>query len=261
LTSANLDDVEGSYEFAGLAEIEADWPARQRNARQALQRLGRSIVDLRPQRRLLDFGAAWGFFLGVAKEQGWEAFGLEPLPATAIYARARFGVHITTDTLHADTFPAEFFDVITAFQVFEHLPNPDRDIRHLSQMLRPDGLLLIEVPNFDTWTVQLLRGRHRHFVQDHINFFSSKTLTRLCAEAGLQVVDCYHPVRQMTFQHLVRAWGPRFLPPGVIDYLQRSLKARRVWTTIIGLSLGDIVTVIARKPAGNGPGGPDADHA
>jgi SAM-dependent methyltransferase len=259
LVSANLDDVKGSWELAGLAEKEAEWPALQRNARQALLRLGRHATGR--QQRLLDFGSGGGFFLAAAKAQGWEAYGLEPLPATAVYARARFSLNITTDTLHADTFRAQFFDAVTAFQVFEHLPYPDRDIWNLGQMLRPGGLLLIEVPDIDTWTLKLMHGRHRHFVPDHINFFAPKTLAKLCTSAGLQVVDAYHPVRQMSLRHLVDAWGPRFLPKAVVALLKRTFEATRLWDTTIGLNLGDIVTVIARKPCVPEPDQANAENA
>jgi SAM-dependent methyltransferase len=118
------------------------------------------------------------FFLAVAKDRGWFAYGLEPLPVCSVYARSKFKLNIVTDTLHEDTFPLEYFDAIASFQVFEHLPYPNRDIQILHKILRRDGLILIEVPNFDTWTMHLMKSRHRHFVPDHINFFSRKTLVQ-----------------------------------------------------------------------------------
>jgi hypothetical protein len=124
LTSSNLADVSDSWEFKFLPDEEVEWPVRQHNAADALQRIERHINTHRPGGRLLDFGSGWGFFLAVAKERGWIPYGLEPLPASAVYARARFGLNTITDTLRENTFPSDFFDVITAFQVFEHLPPP-----------------------------------------------------------------------------------------------------------------------------------------
>jgi len=122
LTSSNLDDVRDSWEFKLLPDKEVEWPAMRQNAIDALQRIERHVNSSFNERKILDFGSGWGFFLAVAKERGWIPYGLEPLPASAVYARATFGLNITTDTLREDTFPPDFFDAITSFQVFEHLP-------------------------------------------------------------------------------------------------------------------------------------------
>jgi 2-polyprenyl-3-methyl-5-hydroxy-6-metoxy-1,4-benzoquinol methylase len=142
-----------------------------RNASDVLGIIEKYVDNTSKDRNILDFGSGWGFFLAVAKEKGWNAFGLEPLPAASVYARARFGLNVVTDTLRENSFSPEFFDVVTSFQVFEHLPNPGQDIRNIHEILRKNGIVLIEVPNFETWTMQIMKSKHRHFVQDHLNFF------------------------------------------------------------------------------------------
>jgi len=199
------------------------------------------------ERRIFDFGSGWGFFLAVAKERGWITYGLEPLPACAVYARATFDLNIITDTLRENTFPSDFFDVITSFQVFEHLPYPKEDIRHLHKMLRKDGIILIEVPNFETWTMQIMKARHRHFVQDHLNFFSIDTLGQLLCDSGFEVIDHYHPTRYMSVRHLIRHWFRRYLPVPIVDALQRALQKTSLWEQTIGLNMGDIIAIIGRK--------------
>lgn len=126
LTSSNLDDVRDSWEFKLLPDKEVEWPALRQNAIDTLRRIKPHINRSFNERSILDFGSGWGFFLAVAKEHGWTTYGLEPLPASAVYARATFGLNITTDTLRENTFPPDFFDVITSFQVFEHLPVSER---------------------------------------------------------------------------------------------------------------------------------------
>ena len=246
LTSSNLDDVRNSWEFELLPLKEAEWPAVRRNAAHALRRLDKHARLGPSDRRILDFGSAWGFFLAVAKEHGWEAYGLEPLPASAVYARAKFGVTVKADTLREDTFPAQFFDAITAFQVFEHLPNPAGDLALLRRMLRNGGILLIEVPNIRTWSVRVLRSRHRHFVQDHLNFFSAETLRRLLTETGFEVVDEYCPTRRMTVRYLIECWAARCLP-ALVPVLRSIAKRAGAWDRVVAINIGDIVAVIARK--------------
>lgn len=245
LTSADLNDVSGSWELSMLPDKEVEWPALRKNAMDALGRIEQYIG--RPREKILDFGSGWGFFLAVAKEQGWQSYGIEPLPGTSVYARATFGLHIVTDTLREDLFPPNFFDAITSFQVFEHLPYPDRDIGYLRKMLRENGILLIEVPNFNTWTMRLLKSKHRHFVQDHLNFFSIETLSRILRQNRFEVVDTYYTERSMSVRHLIKYWVRRYLPFRVVDSFQGALQRTGMWERTIGINIGDIITVIARK--------------
>jgi len=245
LTSADLCDVADCWELLLLPAKEAEWPASRLNALDALNRIKRHI---QPPGKLLDFGCGWGFFLGIAKEHGWEPYGLEPLPGHAVYARARFGATVVTDTLRDDTFPAAFFDVITAFQVFEHLPDPAGDLARLYRMLKPGGLILIEVPNIATWSVRLLGPRHRHFVRDHLTFFSGHTLRLLLEKQGFEMLGVYHPTRRMTVRHLVGDWGGRYLPKRIPQTIEMLIKRMGLWEKIIAINLGDIVAAIARKP-------------
>jgi 2-polyprenyl-3-methyl-5-hydroxy-6-metoxy-1,4-benzoquinol methylase len=248
LTSSNWDDIKGSWEFKHLPDKESEWQALKHNAIDAMKRVELYSNNSFAERRILDFGSGWGIFLSVAKERGWKAYGLEPLPASAVYARATFGLNITTDTLREDTFPPNFFDAITSFQVFEHLPNVRSDIQNLFIILRQNGIILIEVPNIDTWTVKIMKSRHRHFVPDHLNFFSINTLSQLLVCTGFKVIDHFHTTRRMSICHLIQHWFPRFLPSPINHAIQSVLQKTSLWEYTISLNIGDIITVIAQKP-------------
>ena len=245
LDSHDLADVEVTGEWPLLEYRAAEEPALVLNNREALNRLGRWV---QPPGRLLDFGCGGGFFLGTARDAGWEIFGVEPLPGHAIYARARFNARVLADTLRPGMFPPEYFDVITAFQVFEHLPAPLADLNRLASFLRPGGALLIEVPNIATWGVRLLGPRHRHFVQSHLNFFTPQTLRRLITQAGLAMSAIYFPGRRMTLRHLVAAWGGRLLPPGLARAAAGLTQRAGLEARIVSINVGDIVAAVAVKP-------------
>lgn len=246
LTSADLHDIAGCWELSLLPAKEAEWPAFRLNAADALDRIEQHA---RAPGRLLDFGCGWGFFLGIARERGWEPYGLDPLPGHAVYARAKFGATVVTDVLRDDTFPPKFFDAVTAFQVFEHLPDPVSDLARLHRVLKPGGIILIEVPNIDTWSMRLLGRRHRHFVQDHLTFFSARTLALLLEKHGFRVLVSYHPTRHMTIRHLVADWGGRYLPMRVVSGTEAIARHLSLWEKVISINLGDIVAVIAWKVA------------
>jgi SAM-dependent methyltransferase len=245
LTSADMRDVAGCWELTRLPEMEAEWPALRLNAGHALDCLHQHI---QPPGRLLDLGCGCGFFLGVAGERGWTTYGVEPLPGYAVYARARFGACVVTDILRDDSFPRDFFDATTAFQVFEHLADPAREAARLHRMLRPGGVILVEVPEFDTWYVRVMGPRHRHFAPKHITFSSAATLALLLEKRGFRALSIHHPSRSMTLRHLVTDWGGRCLPERLASAAGRPNRRLGLWNMVVTLNLGDIVTVMARKP-------------
>lgn len=241
--SSDLRDLNGCWEWGDLVMKLKEGDALERNAANALAHFARAPGYL------LDFGCGGGFFLAEAKRCGWEVFGLEPLPGHAVHARALTGGTIVTDTLRDDTFLPAFFDCVTAFQVFEHLPEPATDLARLFRMIKPGGSILIEVPNIDTWGVRLLRGRHRHFVPDHLNFFSAATMSRLLREAGFEVTETYQPSRTMSLEYLVEHWGGRVLPESLSRHATLALGKLPARHWLLKLNIGDILAVVARKPA------------
>jgi 2-polyprenyl-3-methyl-5-hydroxy-6-metoxy-1,4-benzoquinol methylase len=247
LTSSNLEDVKNSWELKYISDKEKEAPFLHQNALIALEQIEKHAGDPRQSRQILDFGSGFGFFLATAKEQGWDAYGLEPLPATAVYARAKFGLNIITDTIHENSFPENFFDVVTSFQVFEHLPDPRENLKCLARILKEGGLILIEVPCVDTWTMPFLRSHHRHFVQDHLNFFSLKTLSDFLSNNGFEVVEYYRPKRIMSMQHLYGFWVSRKLPKPLSKVFEIILRDRKLMNRPVGISFRDILAVLARK--------------
>ena len=245
LTSRDLKDLADCWEMGLLPSKEAEWPALRANAIEHLQRMETYLAP--EQRSVLDFGCGWGFFLAAAKERAWQAHGLEPLPGHAVYARAKFGLDVLTDTLRDDSFGAESLDAVTAFQVFEHIPDPAGDVQRLHRLLKPGGLILIEVPNIATWGVSILKDRHRHFVQDHLNFFSAETLSDLLTRNGFKILTSYRPTRRMSYRHLVSIWGQRVLPKPLAKLAQTATQKIGLWDELLQVNLGDIVAVLARK--------------
>jgi 2-polyprenyl-3-methyl-5-hydroxy-6-metoxy-1,4-benzoquinol methylase len=244
LGSANLNDIVGSWEQPIIESYMKHLPARQRNAQAALSRLN----ALQQKRgKILDVGCFCGVFLSVAAQERWECYGIEPLVMPAVYARGRFGLNITTGTLDDSVYKQDFFDVITAFQVFEHMLDPKKELERIYRLLKPGGLVLIEVPNIDTLGVKILGHRHRHFVQDHVSFFSIETLSHLLEKTGFEVLAHYYPTRYLDTEQFVQwlekhkwIFGERLAP--LIQAL-----FQRLGTKMIQINLRDIIALIAKK--------------
>ena len=97
--------------------------------------------------KLLDIGAGTGDFLLTAKENGWITIGIEPSEkAKAIAVKKGVEFLATTEELESHT-----FDVISMWHVLEHVPNLENQIKELKRLVRPNGTIIIAVPNFKSY--------------------------------------------------------------------------------------------------------------
>ena len=105
--------------------------------------------------RLLDVGCATGDFLARAREHGWRVQGVEPGQAAAEAARRRYDLDVFTGDLAQAHFPDGHFDAVTLWDVLEHLVDPRVELAEIHRILKPDGLLLIELPNLHSFDAVL----------------------------------------------------------------------------------------------------------
>ena len=106
------------------------------------------INSLQPNKgSILDIGAGTGDFLFVAKENGWHTIGVEPSEKAKAIAKKK-GVSFVSETSELEN---HSFDVISMWHVLEHVPNLENQIKELKRLLKPNGTLIIAVPNFKSF--------------------------------------------------------------------------------------------------------------
>ncbi len=150
--------------------------------------------------RLLDVGAASGFFLHQFRNQPqWQVEGIEPSSVSAEYARRHFGLRIHNGFLQDAAFQAGTFDVVTSLDSFTCHREPAADLQEMYRILKPGGLLAIEIGglNFrllkDTGIVcRVLYGQAAR-LNAGVNYFyyNRSTLTKLAAAHGFQYATSY----------------------------------------------------------------------
>ena len=174
--------------------------ARERTFRAALARIER----LHPGRgRLLDIGTAAGAFLGAAKARGWDVEGCEPNRWMAEWGRRHYGIPISPGDLFAQAYAPGSFDVITLWDVIEHTPDPTRVIQKVRELLKPDGLLVVNYPDIGSWIARLL-GRKWPFLSSvHLYYFTRSTMARFLSQNGLTIVDIRPHVQRLEFDYLL----------------------------------------------------------
>lgn len=150
------------------------------------------LATLTPHRksgRLLDVGCAAGFFLAVAREAGFEGHGIDVAAPMVRYAREELGLeNIREGTLESAGYPDAHFDIITLWDVVEHLSDPAGLLEECRRVLKPGGLLVLETQNVHSPFARVMGRRWHHFkMLEHLYHFDPKTCTALLDRAGFEV--------------------------------------------------------------------------
>lgn len=147
------------------------------------------LRHLPPRGRLLDVGAAAGFFVEQARLAGWEAEGVEPSEWASRYARETLGVPVATGTLEAAVYPEAQFDAVTLWEVIEHLPDPRAFLAEVFRVLKPGGTFAFSTPDAGSLVARLAGQRWLgwHKVPEHLYYFDRPSLERLLEACGFRV--------------------------------------------------------------------------
>ena len=193
-----LADLADAYYFDSdfVDRLEGDLrPVVEARAREKLDLLERAAVPRRG--RLLDVGCSTGAFLELAARAGWDATGVEIGDAPAAAARAR-GLEVHTGSLDDAALEGRF-DLITFWDVLEHLPDPLDALRRARDLLAPGGLVAMAFPNvgglYPRLTHRLLArttGVWEHpELPVHLFDFDTRTAALMVREAGLRVAAAH----------------------------------------------------------------------
>jgi 2-polyprenyl-3-methyl-5-hydroxy-6-metoxy-1,4-benzoquinol methylase len=194
--------------------------------------------------KLLDVGCHLGLFLDVAKERGWETTGVEPSRWSVERARDR-GQDVRHGTLDNVHFADESFDVVTMWDVAEHLTDPLTELKRIHRILRPDGLLALSTMNVDALFPRIVGRRWPWYMQMHLVYFSRRTLHNMLAKAGYRVVEVTPHRRVVRLSYLVSRLEPYCRPAYLgLDWLVRQT---RQGDRLVAVDLGDIFMMFARK--------------
>jgi 2-polyprenyl-3-methyl-5-hydroxy-6-metoxy-1,4-benzoquinol methylase len=159
-------------------------------ARRRLARARQLLGDAPAQPRLLDVGCSRGDFVAAATQLGFAAEGVEPAAHIAEAARAA-GRVVHTGLLEDQKFPVARFDVVSLFEVIEHLRAPLLLLAECRRILRPGGILIVSTGNTASWTALTMKARWDYFQIEkdagHVSFFNPQSMALLAARAGFEV--------------------------------------------------------------------------
>lgn len=206
----------------------------------------RRCLPLVPMKaRLLEIGCGNGFFLEQALALGFhEVRGVEPSIHAVNLAPAHLRDSILNDVFRDGLYPPGYFDVVCAFQVFDHMAHPNDVLQACRRVLRPGGVALFINHDAGAWTHKLLGERSPIIDVEHIYLYDRGTMRRIFSKHGFEVLSVF-PVRN---RYPLRYWWkmapvPSLLKRLLAGYLGRSGAGR--WT--VSVRAGNL-GLIARAP-------------
>lgn len=172
------DDVSAGYDDYAVLE-----PALRATFRRRLESL-----RAKPGAWLLDVGAAYGFAASEAERAGFRVAGLEICAEAAVRAAAQLNGRVVRASAVELPFASARFDVITLWDVIEHLPDPHRAVAEIARCLRPGGRLALTTGDVGSLVARLSGVRwHLYTIPEHLFFFSRRSLHLLLEAHGLRI--------------------------------------------------------------------------
>lgn len=210
----------------------------------AFKKYLRLITDaLQKKGKLLDVGAATGFFVNLARRAGFDASGVEISDHGASVGRKN-GLAIATGTLESVT---GTFDCITMLDLIEHVPDPREELRLARARLAQGGVLVINTPDAGSLFARAM-GKRWHLIvpPEHLYYFNRSNLTRLLKEEGFETELVTTIGKSFTFKYIFKMlhkWTKLWL----FDALARGASHQRVARLAIPINLYDNMFILARK--------------
>lgn len=197
-TSPRPDDAGIREAYAQLADREFldERRARELTYGRQLETLdrvaGRTAPPGAPRGRLLDAGCSMGFFMKEARAWGWSVEGFDPSRWAVQHASGEYDLKVTVGTTDSVTLEPAAYDVITAWDVVEHLLKPVEDFKKLAGALKPGGVLAISTHSLHSFAARILRSKYPFLMPMHTMHFTPQTTALLFEKAGLKQV-CVQP--------------------------------------------------------------------
>src|SRR3989338_1609511 len=200
-------------------------------------------------RRLLDLGTASGYFLEVAHNNGYAAEGLD-LNLSAVQEGRKKGRIIKQGDLLESGYSEESFDIITAFDIFEHLPYDvlKENIFMIKKILSKNGVLAIITVNTASWWARIFGKRwHTWLPPEHVSYFNNKNIKLFLENNGFKVLEIKTVHKLFSLQYIFNflyRWQRVFIWRYLTLFLEKNPWLGRI---ALKLYLGDNMLILARK--------------
>ena len=168
------------------------------------------LNNLRPllnkKMKVLDIGCSTGHFLHSLKGRVAQRVGLELSEDAVKFIRKNLGIKVYSKLLGSEPIKEGPFDLITCLQALEHMEDPLKFLKEAGKILKPGGILYIEVPNAEDALLKIYENKGYgdfYFREAHVSYFAPKTLKKLLGRAGFKgrvfTAQCYNLINHINW--------------------------------------------------------------
>lgn len=245
-------EVSAFYSQAGKYDV---WLKEERARDVLWKRRLKKLLWHRPKGALLDIGTGYGQFLHHAESFFSEVTGTEVSESAVALAKEKYGLDLLAGQVAELDLPPQSFDTITLFHVLEHVPDPGKLVRQCHAMLRPQGIVIIAVPNdVLAWSSKIKKFGRRLGIRSfqkfssklgiskagasreiHLSHFTPAVLRRLFEDSGLRIME--------------ESLDPYYVSRGVCLFLESAYYAVHcILHAALKINRYDTIWMVARKP-------------
>ena len=239
----STDYFEGAAGGFGYTNYDADKQPMIPTFEQYLDLIEKQLPE---KGKLLDVGAATGFFLTLARRRGWTVQGVEVSPHAAQMARDK-GLDVRTGIIGTVEFEPQSFDVVTMWDVIEHMENPRLELDCIARLLKPSGILAINTPDAGS-ALAKIAGNHWHLVipPEHLNLFTEASLRKALSQTGFDHLASLKIGKRFTTQYILHTLN-HVVPGGFFAGLASKLRGTTVGEWNFAINLRDNILCLGRK--------------
>lgn len=217
------------------------------NIRQTARKRFAHIERFAQKGRMIDIGCAMGFFVDEASKRGWQVEGLDISQFATEYVTKNFGHKSHNGSLLEVDLPTGAYDLVTMWDVIEHVPDPQAYLKRVAELLKTGGVVELATPDVGSLPAQITGKQWIGYKlsDEHVYYFAVKTLSAMLEKAGFEVVHVRHVGKFVTLRLFLDRLG--FYMPLLSKPLQWLEKTFKLSARSFYVNPFDIVAITARK--------------
>ena len=189
-------------------------------------------------------GCAGGAFLEAAKTLGLDVEGIEPSRYLSEHARNTYGVKVHQGTLEGVNLPENSYDLVTLWDVIEHLTQPIDTLKQCHRIIKKDGHIVINYPDYTSWPARILKWKWPFWLSVHLTYFDPKTVKELLSQSGFKTVHTSKHYQTLELAYILERASAYF---GFFKFFQKLAIKLKLGSIPIKYYLGQIQVIAEKK--------------